>query len=140
MIMGNFNLIKNFKSRTQAAVREIMQEDTKKSRERLCKMATEALAKVIHLPEKSRDTIYEEFDPVLILNEALQANLEPILSKLLDYDGDDAGYIALIRAESQQVIGAYIEDVEEGFIDGLNDVLPFIKENVSAIIKSSADA
>ena len=31
-----------------------------------------------------------------------------------------------------------MEDVEDGFIDGLNDMLPFIKENVTALLKAAS--
>ena len=33
-------------------------------------------------------------------------------------------------------IGAIVEELEEGFIDGMNDLLPFLKANVSELLKA----
>lgn len=38
-----------------------------------------------------------------------------------------------------QFVGTLIEEIEDGFIDGLKDVLAFFKENVSAFVKAASD-
>ena len=103
LMTGNFTIVKDFRKRTQKVLSGIMlNQDSKsaKSREKLSKDTLDALRKLIFLPEKSRDTIYEEFDPVLILNEHLADNLPKLLARILDFEGDDKEFITLIKAES----------------------------------------
>ena len=56
---------------------------------------------LIHLPEKSRDAIYDEFDPVLIMNESVESNLPRMLELILTFEGSDEEYVEKIKAESQ---------------------------------------
>ena len=41
------------------------------------------------MPEKSRDCVIDEFSPVTVVNEIFTDDLEEILNKILDFDGDD---------------------------------------------------
>ena len=43
----------------------------------------------------------------------------------------------MLRERSTEMIGAVLEDIEEGFKEGLDDMKVFVKENVSAILKAS---
>jgi len=38
-----------------------------------------------------------------------------------------------------EIIGEVIGEIEDGFIDGMNDVLPFIKENMKTMITEACD-
>ena len=89
-----------------------------------------------HLPEKSRDCVIDEFSPVTVVNEIFTDDLEEILNKILDFDGDDQGFVEMVKKESMLTIGAIVEELEEGFIDGMNDLLPFLKANVSELLKA----
>ena len=113
--------------------------ETKRSRDKLSQQTVSALKDLIHLSDKSREAIYEEFDPVLILNESVEANLPRMLELVLTFDGNDEEFVDELKAEGKLIIGEAVGDIEEGFIEGLNDVIPFLKENVSVIIKAATD-
>ena len=51
-----------------------------------------ALKEMIHLPDKSKDAIYEEFDPVLIINETLEEKLPRLFDQFLDFEGSDEDF------------------------------------------------
>jgi hypothetical protein len=45
----------------------------------------------------------------------------------------------MLKYESKQIIGKIVEELEEGFIEGLNDVLPFLKANITPLVKAGCD-
>jgi len=97
-----------------------------------------ALKQATVLPQESRDSIYEQFDPVLITNEIIERELPRCVDAVLDYEGDDAGFIAMLRRESASVIVKVVAEIEEGFIEGINDVLLFLKANFINLLMVSA--
>lgn len=97
-----------------------------------------ALKDTLCLPSESRDSIYEQFDPVLITNEVIEGSIYDAFEQLMVYQGDDAGFIALAKRLSAEVIVKVISEIEEGFIDGINDVLVFFKANLNNLIMAAA--
>ena len=140
IVMGNFQQIKNFKARTQKVLRAEIAEEGKsqEGRRKLIDMAMKVLKDIITLPQQSRDSIYEQFDPVLITTEILESKVLPIFNELLDYEGDDPGFVKLVRERGAEVMVKIISEIEEGFIEGINDVLPFIKANIEGLLMASA--
>ena len=61
------------------------------------------------------------------------------LDQFLDFQGSDEDFVQLLKRLATQFIGQYIGEVEDGFIEGLNDILPFIQENLKALIRVSCD-
>lgn len=111
---------------------------SQEGRRRLIDMAMKVFKETICLPEASRDSIYEQFDPVLIATEILESKVYTIFNELLDYDGDDPGFVKLVRERGAELMVKIITEIEEGFIEGINDVLPFIKANVEGLLMASA--
>lgn len=72
------------------------------------------------------------------VNEVCAKSLPGMLDQLLDHEGDDASFIAMIRKNSGDLIAQIIGEIEEGFIDGLNDVLVFLKSMATELLMSSA--
>lgn len=75
----------------------------------------------------------------MIIREIVEANLANLLDQVLDHEGSDADFILMLQSESTRLIGTVISEIEDGFINGLNDVLPFLKANVTAFVKSACD-
>ncbi len=61
-----------------------------------------------------------------------------MLDVILDYEGDDAGFIKLIKENSARLAVSIVSEIEPGFIDGINDVLIFFKSNCIAMLMASA--
>ena len=87
---GHFDKVKEFNTRSVKFIRSLMKDngETRESREDLAARAMVAVKEVTHLPEKSRDSIYEGFDPVLITVEGIESQLAGMIGKIIDHQGD----------------------------------------------------
>lgn len=112
----------------------------KADRKRLVDRAFAAIKGAITLPEECRNSIYDEFDPVLITLELIEGSMYKMFDDILDYNGDDAGFIKMFKDNNAKLIVEIISEIEEGFIEGLNDVLVFIRLNIINLIMASAPA
>ncbi len=61
-----------------------------------------------------------------------------MLDVILDYEGDDAGFIKVVKENSARLAVSIVSEIEPGFIDGINDVLVFFKSNCIAMLMASA--
>ena len=98
----------------------------------------EALKEVLHLPEKFKSQIYEEFDPILIINETFEQKLPGIFDKLLDFEGSDENFVKMCKRETVDWIGYTIGEIEDGFYNA-EDIIPFLRENIKAMIRGAAE-
>ena len=92
---------------------------------------------MIHLPDRFKEAIYEEFDPVLIINEDLEQKLPGLFDKFLDFEGSDENFKEMATKETTELIGFCLSDIEDGFIDEKN-IIPFMRDNVKAIVKAGS--
>ena len=112
---------------------------SKAGRKQILDKALKALKDNLSLPAESRESrLSEQFDPVLSVNEVCAKSLPSMLDELMDHEGDDASFIAMIRKNSGDLIAQIIGEIEEGFIDGMNDVLVFLKSLATDLLMSSA--
>lgn len=58
---------------------------------------------------------------------------------MLDFEGSESDFVITMKKETTLVIGQFIDDHEDGFIDDLNDMLEFLKDNAKALIKSFSE-
>ena len=100
--------------------------------------ALKALKEIIHLPEKFKEAIYEEFDPVLIINETLEQKLPHLFDQFLDFEGSDENFVAMGTRETTEIIGHTIGEIEDGFIE-TKDIVPFMRDNVKALVKAASE-
>lgn len=64
----------------------------------------------------------------MLCREVLDKRLTPGINKVLDFEGTDTEFVEMVKNEFIGIIGECICEIEDGFIEGLNDVLPFIRE------------
>ena len=85
-------------------------QDTPQTRQKLISEALSAIKKTIFLPSASRECIYDEFDPLLLINEYLENNLSTVLNKILDANSavSDNDFVALLKSEATQIVGSII--------------------------------
>lgn len=140
IIMGNLQQIKNFKERTQKVFKDILPEggDSKASRKQLVDKAIAGLKNNLTLPDESKDAVLEQFDPVMIINEIVAERLPAFFDALIDYTGDDAGFVKLIKTNCAEMVVKIIGEIEDGFTDGIADILVFFKANAGALLMASA--
>ena len=140
MIQGAFQSIPNVAKRMQNVIREQIQDkgQTREGKKAFVEKCLKASKEVLHLPEKFKSQIYEEFDPVLILNEILEQKLPGMLDKFLDFSGSDENFISMGKSETTELIGAAISEIEDGFHNE-EDIIPFLRENVKAAIRAGSE-
>ena len=111
---------------------------TREGRKAFVQRCLKASREVLHLPDKFKSQIYEEFDPVLILNETLEQKLPGLFDKFLDFTGSDENFIAMGKSETTELIGAAIAEIEDGFHNE-EDIIPFLRENVKVAIRAGSE-
>ena len=74
----------------------------------------------------------------MITNEVLANKLYDMFDALFDYVGDNLGFIKVLKEKSAELIRSIISEIEDGFIEGINDVLPWIKSQLEGLIMASA--
>ena len=141
MLQGVFTSIPNFAKRMQKVIREQIPDkgQTREGRKAFVERCLKAAKEVLHLPEKFKTQIYEEFDPVLILNETLEQKLPGLFDKFLDFEGSDQNFVAMGKRETTDLIGVSIGEIEDGFYNADEDVIPFLRENVKAGIGAASE-
>ena len=112
--------------------------ESKQDRKNLVDKAYTVLKDVLVLPEESRKSIYEEFDPVLLTTECFEKWMYKAFDEILDYDGDNLGFIKLMKDRSAELIVNVISEIEEGFIEGINDVLIFARMCCTNLLMAAA--
>ena len=140
MMQGSFAAVPNFAKRMQGVIRPDLPDrgQTREGRKVFVDKALETLKEIIHLPEKTKAAIYEEFDPVMLVNETLEEKLPGLFDQFLDFEGSDQAFVALMKKLLTEIIGKFISEIEDGFIEeGMTDIIPFIRENMKALLKAS---
>ena len=140
MLQGAFQSIPNIAKRMQKVIREEVPNkgQTREGRKAFVERCLKAAKEVLHLPEKFKTQIYEEFDPILILNETLEQKLPGLFDKFLDFEGSDENFVAMGKRETTELIGVAIGEIEDGFYNA-EDVIPFLRENVKATIRAASE-
>ena len=141
MLQGVFTSIPNFAKRMQKVIKEQIPDkgQTSEGRKAFVQRCLKAAKEVLHLPEKFKTQIYEEFDPVLILNETLEQKLPGLFDKFLDFEGSDQNFVAMGKRETTDLIGVSIGEIEDGFYNADEDVIPFLRENIKAGIGAASE-
>ena len=140
MVQGALQSVPNLAKRMQKVVRNEQQSNgtDQEKRKALVERCLEALKEVLHLPEKFKSQIYEEFDPILIINETFEQKLPGIFDKLLDFEGSDENFVKMCKRETVDWIGYTIGEIEDGFYNA-EDIIPFLRENIKAMIRGAAE-
>ena len=74
----------------------------------------------------------------MIINEIVAERLPPFFDEIVDYSGDDPGFVSLIRTRSAEITVKIISEIEDGFNDGLEDIKKFVKAGATDLLNASA--
>lgn len=120
----------------QKVLKDILPEEgrSKEGRKKLADKAIAGLKNNLTLPDDCKDCVIEQFDPLMIINEIVAERLPGFFDALIDYTGDDAGFISLIRTRSAEMVIKIISEIEDGFTEGIDDILKFFKANATALL------
>lgn len=61
-----------------------------------------------------------------------------MFDEIMDYEGCNGGFIRLLKSSSADLIVKVISEIEDGFVDGIDGVLPWIRAQVGILITAAA--
>jgi hypothetical protein len=78
-----------------------------------------------------------------VSSEIVDTHFIKILNSILDFDDKnktDAEFIELMKDEFSDLIGEWIEELQDGFVDGMSDVVVFFRTNFRIMLEVSGGA
>jgi len=95
---------------------------------------------MLFLPDAVKPNIYEGFDPLLVSGEVVDTHFTRLIDIVLDFDENtrtDAEFIEEMKGALKYFLGEWIDELQDGFQNGMSDVVIFLRENILNIIKES---
>ena len=76
----------------------------------------------------------------MIFNEMFEEKFPQIVDGILDFQGQNKNdFIDLVNKRCTGFVGQYVAEVEDGFIEGVPDIMVFIRENIKAMMRAACD-
>lgn len=137
--MGQYPKLEHISKQTYQILKEIQTKNCKGSVDTLSEMIADSIAEKLKT-EGVQDKIHEGFDPVMNIREQLVLFGKEAIEKI--YEGGEnqpfADFFAAMKKISVQAIGHIVEEIEDGFVDGEDDVWKFVEYNIMEQNKASA--
>jgi hypothetical protein len=114
--------------------------DTQAARKQLIDNESEALKGMFEVPEEIMSHIHEGFEPLLVSEEVIDNHFVRIIDLILDFDSansTDANFIEEMKDALSFLIGEWIEELEDGFHNGMQDVVIFFRENLKRVVQQA---
>lgn len=125
---GDITKVPNVGKRSKEFVTQLLGNQ---SRAQFVKESIERLTPILFVPEEVKESVFEEFDPVLCAIDVIELNLKRIVNSIIDFEGDDQGFYEMMKDVSERFIAEWIDETEGGFQNGFDDFLAFAKPNVT---------
>ena len=97
------------------------------------------LQPVLFVPAEVKESVFEEFDPVLCAMDVIETNVSRIFDSILDFDGDDTQFQEMMKKGAEKLIVDLIDELEGGFQNGFDDLLAFFKPNLTQLLKVASE-
>lgn len=78
-----------------------------------------------------KESVFEEFDPVLCSMDVIEINVKVIFDSILEFEGEDQAFQEMMKTLAEEFIVELIDELEGGFQNGFDDVLAFAKPNIT---------
>lgn len=90
------------------------------------------------IPKDIEQNVYEGFDPILVSGEVIETHFAKLLDTVLNSSGNDAQFIEEMKDAFAAFIGEWIDELQDGFANGMSDVVIFFRENLKVMIEAGA--
>lgn len=93
------------------------------------------------IPAEIKGRIHEGFEPLLVSEEVIDNHFGRVLDVILDFEASgqpDSQFIEEMKDALAYFIGEWIEELEDGFHNGMQDVVIFFRENFKKLIELAA--
>jgi hypothetical protein len=112
IMKGDITKVPNVGKRSKEFVTQLLGNQ---SRGQFVKESIERLSPLLYVPEEVKESVFEEFDPVLCAIDVIELNLKRIVNSILDFEGDDQGFYEMMKDVSERFIAEWIDETEGGF-------------------------
>lgn len=141
LMQGNLGAITGIHPRLREVLIKYMGgADTPDARKELIAAESEKLKAMFKVPEEIKSHIHEGFEPLLVSEEVIDNHFGRILDLILDFDSansPDAKFIEEMKDALSFLIGEWIEELEDGFHNGMQDVVIFFRENLKRVVEQA---
>ena len=102
---GNFQQIKDFKDRIQKVIKAALPGGGASAavRQEKIQQAVLKIKELVVTAKQDKEAMIEEFDPAIQTNEVFEQRAPAYFNSIIDYTGDDAGFIKLIKDGSKDI-------------------------------------
>lgn len=141
IMQGNIGAIQGLGKKLQSVlIKKMGGSDTPDKRKALAQGEADKFKASLKVHPSVQLNVHEGFDPVLVSEEVVDTHFARILDVILDFDDSqtDAQFIEEMKDVLAFFIGEWIDELQDGFINGMQDVVLFFRENFKAIISESA--
>jgi hypothetical protein len=100
---------------------------------KLIEAEAEKLKNLLFVPDEIKSNIYEGFEPLLVAGDSVDTHLTRIMDVILDFDPEtrpDSEFIEEMKDALIYFFGDLIEELQDGFSNGMQDVVIFMRENI----------
>jgi len=138
VMQGNFGAIQGVHRKLKTVLMKRMggQDDPIK-RKKLVEEESAKFKALLFVPREVEPNIYEGFDPILVSEDVVDSHFAKGLNLILDFDesAPDAEFVELIKDSLIFFIGEWIDELQDGFKNGMSDVVVFLRENFKKLIQ-----
>ncbi len=141
LMQGNFGAVNGIHRKFKPILLKRMGgEDTPYKRKLLIEQESEKFKALLFVPREVEPNIYEGFDPLLVSGDVIDAHFAKALNLILDFSDSspDSQFIEEVKDALILLIGEWIDELQDGFKNGMSDVVIFLRDNFKALIQAGA--
>jgi hypothetical protein len=141
LMQGNLSAIQGINQKLKTVlIKRMGGQDSQQKRKTLVETEATKFKEFLKIPNEISRNIHEGFDPLLVSGEIVDSHFERLLDVILDFDQSrpDAEFIEEMKDAIAYFIGEWIEELQDGFINGMSDVVIFFRDNFKDLIIAGA--
>lgn len=142
LLQGNFGFIQGMNRRLKdLLIKEMGNKDTPENRKKLADKECQKFKDLITIPTEILANIHEGFEPLLVSRDTADIHFIKILNTILDFDEKnrtDEEFINIMTDVLSDFIGEWVDELQDGFVNGMQDAVVFFRENFRVLIEAGA--
>lgn len=140
VFQGNFGAVQGMNRKFKKVLldKKLKGEDTPAKRKQLIDSEGEKLKNLLFVPDAVKPNIFDGFEPLLVAGDLVDTHFARILDLILDFDDQtrpDSEFIEEMKDALTYFIGELIDELQDGFQNGMQDTVVFLRENIINLIK-----
>lgn len=140
IFQGNFGAVQgiNRKFKNVLLDKRLKKDDTPAKRKQLIESEGEKLKNLLFVPDAVKPNIFDGFEPLLVAGDVVDSHFARIVDLILDFDDQarpDSEFIEEMKNAITYFIGELVDELQDGFQNGMQDTIVFLKENILNLIK-----